>query len=337
MFIKSKKRLLSSFLIILMLVLMISGCSSKGYIGSKNSVAPSEAPTEEVQDYKNESQSMDYATDASVEYTSNAGFGSSENAKAEQGGEYTSEQSQTGRKIIRSANVELETKEFDKTVNIITEKTNFLGGYIESSSISGGRPVNKDDFRNRVASFKLRIPEKSFEQLLLDFNDIGNVINIRRGGDDITSQYFDTEARLKSLTIQEERLLEILKKADTVKDIIELERELSNVRYQIESYTGTLRKWDNLVSFSTIDVMVYEVRELKEPEPVTLGDRIVNGFKKSVKGIVNLGKELLVAVAVLLPVIFVLSIVGLVVFYIVKKVVRRKKKKIKNDENKDEE
>lgn len=332
MFIKSKKRLLSSFLIILMLALMISGCSSPKNVATKNSIAPSEAPAVSVYTIRGESKSMDYATDTSVEYTSNVGFGSSENGEADQDREYIGEQSQTGRKIIKSANVELETKEFDKTVNIITEKTNYLGGYIESSSISGGRPVNKDDFRNRVASFKLRVPEKSFEQLLLDFNDIGNVINISRGGDDITSQYFDTEARLKSLTIQEERLLEILKKADKIEDIIQLERELSDVRYQIESYTGTLRKWDNLVNFSTIDVMVYEVREIQEPEPVTLGDRIENGFKKSIKGIINLGKELLVAVAVLLPIIFVLSIVGLVVFYIIKKVSKRRNKKIDRDE-----
>jgi len=311
---------------------MTSGCSSVKNVATKNSIAPSEAPVVTVDTIRGESKSMDYEVDASVEFTGNAGFGASENSEAELAGDYRSEQSQTARKIIRTANVELETKEFDKTINIITEKTNYLGGYIESSSISGGRPVNKEDFRNRVASFKLRIPEKSFEQILLDFNDIGNVINVRRGGDDITSQYFDTEARLKSLTIQEERLLEILKKADTIKDIIELERELSNVRYQIESYTGTLRKWDNLVSFSTIDVIVYEVRELKEPEPITLGDRIVNGFAKSIKGIVNLGKELLVALAVLLPIIVVLSIVGLVAYYIIKKVYKIRSNKTKKDE-----
>ncbi len=329
MLLRGKKRLTSFLLIIFLLVLMISGCSSKGYMSTKDSAAPSEKATSS----KNESQSMDNASNATVEFTGNAGFGNRSDAEeAEQGVENTNNQSQSSRKIIRSANVELETKEFDKTVNTITEKTNFLGGYIENSSITGGRSVNKEDFRNRVASFKLRIPEKSFEKLLLDFDDIGNVISIQRGGEDITSQYFDSEARLKSLTIQEERLLDILRKADKIEDIINLERELSNVRYQIESYTGTLRKWDNLVSFSTIDVIVYEVREIKTPEPVTLGDRIVDGFNKSIKGIINLGKELLVAIAALLPVVFVLLIIGLVIFYIFKKVSKKQNKKIDKDE-----
>lgn len=310
----------------MMLILIISGCSGKGNFSSNDSASPAQPETQE-------SQSMEYSRDSNLDYTGNMGFGNDEKkVEAEQSTSEENIQVNAGRKVIRSANVELETKEFDKTTNIITEKTNYLGGYIESSSITGGRPINKEDFRNRVASFKLRIPEKSFEQLLLDFNDMGNVIRIERGGEDITSQYFDSEARLKSLTIQEERLLEILRKADKVSDIIELERELSNVRYQIENYTGTLKKWDNLVSFSTIDVIVYEVREIKSPEPVTLGERIIDGFSKSIKGIVSLAKELIVVIAVLLPVVFILLIIGLIAFYIGKKVIKRRNKKIDRDE-----
>ncbi|MFA5523071.1 MAG: DUF4349 domain-containing protein [Tissierellales bacterium] len=328
MFLKNKKRLLNFVLVILLFTLIISGCSSKGVSESKSMESPSISTPPSGSGIQSK-----YTNDMSDTVKDEGGFNFGEaNGEPEQSIENTRTQSSLGRKIIRSANVELETKEFDKTVNIITEKTNFLGGYIEGSSITGGRPVNKEDFRNRVASFKLRIPEESFDKLLLDFNDIGNVINIRRGGDDITSQYFDSEARLKSLTIQEERLLDILRKADKIEDIINLERELSNVRYQIESYTGTLRKWDNLVSYSTIDLIVYEVREISEPDPVTLGDRIVDGFKKSIKVMVNLGKELLVSVAVLLPVLFILAIIGLVAYYIFKKVVKKRVKKIDKDE-----
>lgn len=320
LFIKNKKRLSIFFLVIFILVLVVSGCSSKSYLSvedSATSTAPSNAAPKEMESRGN---------------TDTAGFGNEYKDEASQNTTDANNESYEGRKIIKSANVELETKEFDKTTNIITEKTNFLGGYIESSSITGGRPVNKEDFRNRVASFKLRIPEKSFDQLLLDFNDIGNVIRLERGGADITSEYFDSEARLKSLTIQEERLLEILKKADKITDIIELERELSNVRYQIENYTGTLRKWDNLVSFSTIDVIIYEVREIKDPEPVTLGDRIVDGFNKSIKGIISLGKELLVGIAVLLPIAIVILFIGLIAFYIGKKTLKKRNKGINKDE-----
>lgn len=325
MFIRSKKTKL--ILIISVLVLIFSGCSA-----DKSQVAMDIA--------EQAAPSYDEKAEYDVEYTNDStGFGNTDYALQEIEEEpidNSNNQSYESRKIIKSARVELETKEFDKTTNAITEKVKLLGGYIESSSIVGGRPINTDDFRDRVASFKLRIPEKSFEELLLDFNDIGNVIRIERGGQDITSEYFDSEARLKSLTIQEERLLEILKQADNVKDIIELERELSSVRYQIENLTGTLKKWDNLVSYSTIDVTVYEVREIKAPEPVTLKDRMVDGFNKSIKNIVKFTKELIVLISTLLPIIIILLIIGLIVFYIGKKVIRRSSKKINAKRDKDE-
>ena len=78
------------------------------------------------------------------------------------------------------------------------------------------------------------------------------------------------EARLKSLKLQEERLLTILSKAELLQDIIELERELSNVRYEIENYTGTLKKWDNLIEYSKVTIDVYEVHEIKEEEPIPI-------------------------------------------------------------------
>lgn len=326
MFIRSKK---SKLIIVLsVLVLIFSGCSA-----SKSQVSMDTA--------EHVAPSYDEKAEYDMEYTNDStGFGNTDYALQEIEEEpidNSNNQSYESRKIIKSARVELETKEFDKTTNAITEKVKLLGGYIESSSIVGGRPINTDDFRDRVASFKLRIPEKSFEELLLDFNDIGNVIRIERGGQDITSEYFDSEARLKSLTIQEERLLEILKQADNVKDIIELERELSSVRYQIENLTGTLKKWDNLVSYSTIDVTVYEVREIKAPEPVTLKDRMVDGFNKSIKNIVKFTKELIVLISTLLPILFILLIIGLIVFFIGKKAIRRSSKNINAKRDKDEE
>jgi len=325
MFFKGKKRVLKVLVLILMITLLVYGCSSKD---AKSNVTPHKSESQE-----HDSLAEKYSMDSSTEYYGSSGFNDAQNAaEAEKFMESTSENPKSGRKIIKSANVELETKEFDKTINIITEKTNYLGGYIESSSITGRRPVSKDDFGDRVASFKLRIPEKSFDQFLLDFNDIGNITKIQRSGEDITSQYFDSEARLKSLTIQEERLLDILRKANTISEIIELERELSNVRYQIENLTGTLKKWDNLVSFSTIDVMVYEVREIQAPKPVKLGDRIIDSFIDSVKGIINLGKELLVVIASLIPILFIIAIMGLLVFYITKKFTKKRNKNIDGDE-----
>lgn len=309
MLLKSKKRIYIISLFII-LTLIISGCSSK-----------SSYPMDKAQYETAEVSEAAKPSDNSVK------FGSASMMDRDAYNEVEPENQATdGRKIIKTAQLGLETTEFDKATNAVIDKVNSVGGYIENSTITGGRKINTEDFRNREASFVLRVPEKSYKAVLDDLITIGNIIRNERGGSDITSEYFDSEARLKSLTIQEERLLEILKKADKVTDIIEIERELSNIRYQIENLTGTLRKWDNLVSFATINVHVYEVREITKPEPITLGDRIENGFKNSIKGIITVGKELVVLIATLIPVIILTLIILAAVFYIMKKAKKGKGK-----------
>ncbi len=298
--INSRKKAYSVYALLLFIVLIFSGCSKSAT----------------VQD--NVAYEQTVSTEASK---SGVGFNSqpdSENFEDKGVSEEQSSLVENNRKIIKSARVELETLEFDKSTSAIIEKTKSIGGYIESSNISGNRISEKQGFQSRYASFRLRVPELYFDRFLLDFNNIGNVINSENIGTDITSQYFDSEAHLKSLQIQEERLLEILKKADTVKDIIELERELSDVRYQIENLTGTLRKWDNMVSFATIQVSVYEVQEIKEAKPETLVDRITEGFNSSVKSLIKLVKDMTVIIAVLLPFIIIALVILLIVRYILK-------------------
>jgi len=235
------------------------------------------------------------------------------------------------RKIIKSARMELETLDFDITIDAIIKKTESIGGYVENSNITGGRLRNKGSFQDRYASFTLRIPEEFLDRFMHDINEVGNVILSENTGTDITGEYFDSEARLESLKIQEERLLEILKKAETVEDIIELERELSNVRYQIENLTGTLRKWDNMVSYATLQISVYEVEEIEEPEPVSLGDKISSGFSNSIKDLVKLMKNFIILLAILTPYIIIVAIIIFIVRRILKKIIIKKKDDRKDD------
>jgi len=225
----------------------------------------------------------------------------------------------SGRKIIKSAQIIMETNNFDEITKEIINNTNSVGGYIESSDITGRRLNNQGTVVNRRAFFKLRIPEQRLTGFILDVNNLGNVINSQTRGDDISSQYFDTEARLKSLKIHEERLLEILKKAAKIEDVITLEKELSNIRYEIENLTGTLKKWDNLVSFATLDIEVMEVHEMLEAKetPVSLQDRMSNGFSDSVKLLTELSKGLLIVIVSLIPfavIIIPLALVGLYIY-----------------------
>lgn len=236
-----------------------------------------------------------------------------------------------GRKIIKSANIELETKTFDATTDEIVRRTDVAGGYIENSNITGTRINSNGNVENRVASFRLRIPSNMFKNFIQDFGNLGNIIVDSRNGEDITDRYFDTEARVKTLKIQEDRLLEILRKAEKVEDIIELERELSDVRYKIENFTGTLQKWDNLVSYATLSVRVYEVQEVKEIKikPVTFGEKVKNGFVESVESLIDICKGLVILIVSSIPFLVLLIPGILTIIYILKKY----SYKNKNDNN----
>lgn len=293
-------------------VTIISGCGSK-----KAEISPSA-------EMAVQSQSV----------ADSSGFGSNNKQKGYED-EKKINANLTDRKIIKSANMEIETLEFDTAVNKITTKVQGIGGYIESSNIQGRRVEYKGQVQNRYASIVIRIPKQNFDGFILDIGNLGNVISKNTTGQDVTGEYFDTEAHLKSLMIQEERLLEILKKTGQLKDIIELERELSNVRYQIENLTGTLKKWDNLIDYSTITLELREVQEVQllKEKPKSLGDQVIYGFSESIEFLIKACKNLIVFIAYALPFL----LIGFVVYLTLKRIFRLNLNFIKRNKNKDHE
>ncbi|WP_179632108.1 DUF4349 domain-containing protein [Clostridium peptidivorans] len=240
------------------------------------------------------------------------------------------------RKLIQRGYLEIQTKEFEKSISALNEKVKALGGYIENSSISGNRVENINNSQKRHANFSLRIPTKHFNSFMEGSSVIGNVVTTSITGEDVTSQYFDTEARLKSLKLQEERLLELLKKSGTLKDVLEIEKELATVRYEIENLTGTLKKLDNLIDYSTIDVNLQEVDVLSLGNAgSTLGEKIQYKFLNSINNVIEVLKNSVVVVIAFIPYL----IIVVPVILIIKQVSKRSTKKfcIKNPFKKDKD
>jgi len=217
-----------------------------------------------------------------------------------------------GHKIIQTGNISMESLKFDESVSKTLAYVTSIGGYAESSTIQG-QGVNSDNTAiKRTANFVFRVPSDKFTDFFSKMKGYGVVTSEQSQGQDITDQYFDTDARLKSLKIQEERELVLLQKAIKLSDILELEKELNSVRYQIESYTGTLRKWDNLISYSTVKVIIREVEESKIIVPTKakgLWARIAYAFTSSMKQLGELTQNLIVLVVAMLPFLVVLSVI----------------------------
>lgn len=207
-------------------------------------------------------------------------------------------------KIIYSCYAEIETLTFEESCQEITKLIARYGGFLESSTVSGH---NYNYAGRRSAEYVIRIPRESFEEVTGSLSNIGNVPYCSISAENITSQYRDTESRLATYQVEEDRLLSMLEKAETVADMLEIESRLSDVRYNIESLTTTILGWDSLVSYSTLTIYLQEVVEYTAEPELTYWQRIGKGFMNTLRDVGEFFKDLFRVVIVSLPVLVVLA------------------------------
>ena len=149
-------------------------------------------------------------------------------------------------KIIYSADATVETTQFEDTVKALDAMIDSVGGWIESSSVTGANysSISRGSKTNRSANYTVRVPNDRFDELMNSLPALGNVP------------------------------LELLDKAETVSDVIEIENELTEVRYRIESMQTSLRNWDRRVSWSTVRLTVNEVSEYTPEVQKGYGERL---------------------------------------------------------------
>lgn len=243
------------------------------------------------------------------------------------------------RKLIRTVDLNVETTDFDQLIADISQNVSAAGGYIEQSDISGSS-ISGGEGR-RYAHFTARVPSGKLDSFITQVGQQGNITNKSEYTQDVTLQYSDIESRKKSLTIEQERLWELLEKADTLESVIALEERLSEIRYQLESFESQLRTYDNQVDYSTISIYVNEVQVLTPTTPATIGERIEKGFRRNLETVARTSINLVVWFLSSLPSLLILAVIILIVVCIRKKLraipghifPKRLKKKEKEDEN----
>lgn len=197
-------------------------------------------------------------------------------------------------KLVRRAELYVETTEFDQAAQRLNEMVNQAGGYFERAAVEGGsyRNVNA----NRYGTYVIRVPEGAYTGFLQDAGELGYLASKTESTENISTQYYDTEARLKTLRTKQERLQALLAQAEVMEDIIALESALSDVEYEIEQYSSTMNRYDSLVSFSTIDLTLQEVTKVTEEpgETSSLGAKISAGFSASLEGLVDGFQDMLI-------------------------------------------
>lgn len=188
-------------------------------------------------------------------------------------------------KLIRRAELSIQTEQFDESREALNTLVASCGGYFENSSEYGGS--RRDVNASRRGEYVVRVPSGKYDQFLSGTGDLGYVTNKNESSEDVGERYYDTEARLKTQRTKQERLLALLEKAETMEDIIALESALSDVEYQIEQYSSELNRYDALVDFATFTISLSEVGRVTQEvgETASLGQRMAAGFQASLRGL----------------------------------------------------
>lgn len=171
-------------------------------------------------------------------------------------------------KMIYTADMELETQDFDTASSAISQITEELGGWFENRQLTQSG--------SRYLFCTIRVPAENFSAFLERAGAAAHMVSRNEDKQDISETYYDSEARLATQLTKLDRLQALLAQAATMEDIIELETAISDTELEIEYLTGTLRHYDSLVSYSTVTLRLREVYRLsgEEEVPATFGQRL---------------------------------------------------------------
>ncbi|MGX8692709.1 MAG: DUF4349 domain-containing protein [Clostridia bacterium] len=230
-------------------------------------------------------------------------------------------------KIIYSADATVETTEFEQTLEKLQALVQQYGGFIESSSINGSNYYSqaRGYGNNRSANYTIRIPSARFSELMGSLSTLGNVPYTYTYTQNITSRYYDVQARLTAYETQEKRLLEMMEKAETVSDIIVIEDRLTELRYQIESLQSTLNNWDRQVSYSTVNVTVSEVTIFTPEAKLSYGQRLGLAVRNGLQSTGEFFSDFLLWFLEALPALIILAVLVVLAILIIRKA--RKKRR----------
>ena len=309
------KKILSILLIVLLAGFLTSGVvftGCKAYDGAMGAVDDAEFLRE-----AEEATAMEAAWDSDE-----AGEFEEEKAASETDVQYSDTQLPSDRMVIKTAYIELEVEEgkFEDVLFKITNLAEQNGGFVSNTysySDSEGNLIS--------GNITIRIPHNKYNSAVDRVKDMGEVASISINGQDITQDYVDLESRLRNYEAQQDILLDLMAQSKKVSDSLEVQNELSNVQEQIELIKGKMNYLDDMVSFSTIEVYLYE------PEPIkTTSDwGFVEALKRGLRGAVTVFNYIIMVLIVTAPVWILAGIIAIIVWQAIRARNRRRAKREK--------
>lgn len=246
-------------------------------------------------------------------------------------------------KIIYAGNISLYAEDYQIAFDKISGYAKELGGFVQDS---GSNYVSEDaDIQANSGYITIRVPAEKFSEAMTQIQTFGSPISSNVSSTNISQQYQDAQSQLNNLKIEEGRLLEYLKQAANITDLLAIETELNRVRTEIDNLTTTIKNWDTEMAYSTIYVSLYE----KQLSSTTVNSpfseiltKIGEGFVTSINLILQVIAFLIVLIFRLIPFAIIAGL-GFLIFIKIRKKINEKKNtdkkieksKIDNDKTED--
>jgi len=182
------------------------------------------------------------------------------------------------RKIIKNGYLEIKSENIHRSRQRIDSLIRKFDAYFADEGF-------QESYNRWSYNLTIRIQADSFDKFLNDLLIGPDVIkNKNITTQDVTEQYFDLTARLETNLAVEKRYKDLLIKAQNIKDILEIEKSIAEIRGEIESQQGRLNRMKNQIAFSTLNINLYQDKSIKEASNNrgTFWDRlarsIINGW-----------------------------------------------------------
>lgn len=220
------------------------------------------------------------------------------------------------RMIIKTGSLSIEVDKYDETETKINEIVKKYNGFIANSKSSQNSSGNKS------GTITVKVPADKYDALITDASKIGKVMNQNIQSNDVTEEYVDLEARLKTQKELEQRLIKLLnEKASRLSDVIEVEEKLASVRQKIESFEGRMKLLKSQSDLSTLTINVYEPSMISTSSGGGFFYELGQAIKKGLSGFTNV---LAVSITVFIAII-PLVIIAIIIFWIIKKLLRKRR------------
>ncbi len=216
-------------------------------------------------------------------------------------------------KIVRTANVEVEVKSFESAWDRANGIATRFGGFVTNSSTE----LVKD--RLGRGSLVMRVPAEKLDAAIVELHKLGTLSNMSTSADDISAPIADVKARLKALETQELQLLELMGRANTLSETLEVRSQLDGVRQEIESYKAQRDVYENQVQYSTINATIFE-RGVDPSDPDD-GDGIL---RDALETALRVGLTVVAGALVVLGGLVPLAAIGLLVWFAIRTARRRR-------------